>query len=144
VNFENAVENEHLRFEITKAQLTGNRFNVILAASKYYLPFPVEHKETKMKEFIIDHFMKKANININSGHFCRRIDAGLCSEPGRVYENKYLIFGVDLLTTKKIMTRYSRYSPLLKWVDASHCILEFPSIQLGWEFLKFQVLNFEI
>lgn len=109
---------------------------------KYYLPVPIEEKESKMKELILQYFLTNANINLEEGYFCQRIDAGLCFEPGRVYENKYILFGVDLLTTKKILARYSRFKPLLKWVDASHCILEFESIQEGWDFLSFQIFNY--
>jgi hypothetical protein len=81
-----------------------------------------------MREIVLDYFLEKANINISFGYFCPRIDSGLCAEPGKVYESRFLLFGVDLLTTKKIMNRFTRYSPTLKWVDASHCILDFPSI----------------
>lgn len=137
------MEDQQLRYEITKAQLTGNRFNVILAIAKHYLPCSPQEKEAKMKEIVLEFFLEKANINISFGYFCPRIDAGLVADAGRVHESRFLLFGVDLLTTKKIMNRFARYTPTLKWVDASHCMLEFPSIQIGWEFIKFQTLRYE-
>jgi|688.fasta_scaffold780646_1 hypothetical protein len=56
MSFESNLENETLRFEITKAQLIGNRLNVILAVFKHYLQCPENQKEAQMRGFILNYF----------------------------------------------------------------------------------------
>jgi hypothetical protein len=85
ISFEKTVENEQLKYEIAKAQLTGNRFNVILAATKYFMPVPSQQRDQTMKDYIHQYFLQNAKISITDGYFFPRIDIGLFANPGRVY-----------------------------------------------------------
>lgn len=61
---EKSIENQHLKYEIAKAQLTGSRLNVILAVAEHFMPGSIEQKCKRFTEYLLNFFASKANINL--------------------------------------------------------------------------------
>lgn len=47
------------------------------------------------------------------------------------------------MTTTRVINRFSLFNPIVKWVNASHCILNFATAYEGQQFLMQQVKNFD-
>jgi hypothetical protein len=59
-----------MNYEITKAQLTGNKFNVIVAITKQFMEGSATEKEQRIHEFILSFFREKVGIDPQNGFFC--------------------------------------------------------------------------
>lgn len=43
--------------------------------------------------------------------------------PVNIYEHKYIVYGMDMMTTRRAITTLINYNPLIAWIDTSHALL---------------------
>jgi len=52
-----------MNYEITKAQLTGSKFNVIVAITKQFMEGSAAEKDQRVHDFILSFFREKVGID---------------------------------------------------------------------------------
>lgn len=72
---------------------------------------------------IIHFFMEKIGINVERGHYFERMEANPNLDKGNIYESKYLMYGIDLLSNQKLFGRFAKHSPKITRINGSHCLL---------------------
>jgi len=70
--------------------------------------------------------MGRVKIDIESEHFFARIDNGV-GQMNIKHENanKFIVYGTDLMRTRRLTDMFFKYEPDISWIDSSHCLFVF-------------------
>ncbi len=111
--------------------MTHTPLDGLIAIKKYLLPGTREEKIKTLQDWLQEFFLEKSQINLEEDYLSARIDIGLLSEPTIINPTKLIVFGVDFLSTSQIINKYTKFNPQLAWIDSSHCLFTFESVDLA-------------
>lgn len=108
--------------------MNGTPIDGLIAIKKHLFKGTPSEKTKMLQQWLWEYFKNKSKIDISDGYLCPRIDLP-DGNPGDYNPLKYILFGVDFLTTKQIINRYYKFNPTINWIDSSHIFLLFDSIK---------------
>lgn len=109
---------------------------VLLVIQKFLFVGTIEERARGHREWLIKFFKDKGGVDIENGYLSPRIDVGLMENPGAVYYNIIMLYGIDFLETHDIISAFSLQDPTVRWIDSSLCLLKFKENGMVVEFLE--------